>query len=134
MQAALERLVRERGGEMCEYCRLGQEFTELLFVIDHIIARQHGGATVEGNLALSCEFCNRHKGPNIASVDPDTNAIVPLFNPRQDRWTDHFRWDGATVVGLTPSARATIRALSMNHPVQWFRRSALLAEGGTLNT
>ena len=134
MQAALERLVRERAGGMCEYCRLGQEFTELPFVIDHIIAKQHGGATVEGNLAVSCEFCNRHKGPNIAGVDPDTNAIVPLFNPRNERWTDHFRWDGATVVGLTPSARATIRTLSMNHPVQWFRRSALLAEGGSLNT
>jgi len=133
MQVALERLVRERAGEVCEYCRLQQKFSELLFVIDHIIARQHGGKTEEDNLAVCCEFCNRHKGPNVAGVDPDSGVIVPLFNPRRDQWIDHFRWEKAIAVGLTPSARATIRTLAMNHPVQLLRRAAILDEGGQPN-
>jgi len=37
---------------------------------DHIIARQHGGQTTADNLAFACIHCNRHKGPNIASIDP----------------------------------------------------------------
>jgi 5-methylcytosine-specific restriction endonuclease McrA len=40
--------------------------------IDHIIAEQHGGATIADNLALACLHCHRPKGPNIASIDVET--------------------------------------------------------------
>jgi hypothetical protein len=40
------------------------------FPIDHIVAQQHSGSTVFGNLALSCLHDNSHKGPNIAGLDP----------------------------------------------------------------
>jgi hypothetical protein len=129
MLAAIERLVRERAGGICEYCRLRQAFSEYLFVIDHIIARQHGGETEEANLAVCCVFCNRHKGPNVAGVDPETGNIIPLFNPRNQHWNDHFRWEGPTLIGTTASGRATIRALAMNHGNQWAKRSVLLSEG-----
>jgi hypothetical protein len=41
---------------------------------------------------------------------------VALFNPRQQRWHDHFAWsDNATrISGLTACGRATIAALQMN--------------------
>jgi hypothetical protein len=87
------------------------------FQIDHIIARQHGGLTVSENLALSCFHCNTHKGPNIASLDPLTGALVPLYHPRRDPWAAHFQWDGPLVVGLTPAGRATVRVLAMNDPL-----------------
>jgi hypothetical protein len=42
---------------------------------------------------------------------------VRLFHPRNDRWTDHFWWDGPIAVGRTAIARATILVLWMNHPI-----------------
>jgi hypothetical protein len=44
---------------------------------------------------------------------------VPLFNPRFDRWDDHFAWspDATRMIGLTPEGRATIAALVLNRPV-----------------
>jgi hypothetical protein len=129
MDAALEQLVRHRAGDTCEYCRLPQQFYRLSFSIDHIIARQHRGPTTESNLALACPFCNSHKGPNIAGIDLLTQKITRLFHPRQDVWTDHFRWNGAVIVGVTDIARATIAVLAINHPVQIAIRNTLLDEG-----
>jgi 5-methylcytosine-specific restriction endonuclease McrA len=40
--------------------------------IDHIIAKKHGGRTEAENLALSCTLCNKYKGSDPASVDPET--------------------------------------------------------------
>lgn len=101
MERALEELVRARAQNLCEYCRLHQTQHPWRFEIDHIIAEQHGGATNAQNLALCCPKCNRHKGLNLSGVDPLSSQIVPLFNPRQQRWLDHFRWNGAVLVGLT---------------------------------
>jgi hypothetical protein len=39
---------------------------------------------------------------------------VPLFHPRQDLWSDHFRWSGARLIGRTTTGRATILALGMS--------------------
>ena len=44
MDAALVRLVWQRAGHRCEYCRMAQEYDEATFEIDHIIARKHGGS------------------------------------------------------------------------------------------
>jgi hypothetical protein len=38
-----------------------------------------------------------------------------------DNWNEHFRLDDATIVGLTPSGRATAKLLNFNAP----RRTAL---------
>src|SRR5579862_4727541 len=95
-----DKAVRERAGHCCEYCQLPQKFSKLKLVIDHIIARQHVENDSPGNLALACGWCNRHKGPNIAGIDPETLALVRLFHPREDRWTDHFRWRDSMVVGI----------------------------------
>jgi len=81
---------------------------------DHIIAKQHGGETTLENLALACMQCNRCKGPNIASVDPETKRIVPLFHPRTDRWSDHFRADDERITPLTAVGRATAALLEFN--------------------
>ena len=81
MDAGLRRFVRERAGNRCEYCRVHQDQDPFYgFPIDHIIAQQHRGETELDNLCLSCYRCNSHKGPNIASIDPVTGDMVPLFH------------------------------------------------------
>jgi len=115
MESALRSLVRRRAGDVCEYCRLPQAASRYVrFHVEHVIARQHGGATEPDNLALACSFCNFHKGPNIAALDPESGQVVPLYHPRRDRWTDHFTWEGTLVVGLTAVGRATVQLLAMN--------------------
>lgn len=47
---------------------------------DHIIAVQHGGDTSLSNLAYTCHQCNRYKGPNLASIDPDTGDRAFCFS------------------------------------------------------
>lgn len=88
----LEQRVRKRAAGLCEYCQLPQSAYPLPFQIDHVIARQHGGKTQSNNLALACPRRTRSKGPNIAGFDPASWKISPLFHPRRDLWSDHFRW------------------------------------------
>src|SRR5581483_794962 len=50
------------------------------------------------------------KGPNLSSIDPISNEIVPLFHPRRQQWDEHFTWDGARLIAKTPAGRATLRS------------------------
>ncbi len=127
MDPALEAEVKKRAQGVCEYCRLPEACQRVPFQIDHIIAEQHEGATVFENLANACLRCN--KRPNIAGVDSITGEIVRLFHPRRDRWQEHFEWQSALLVGLTPIGRATIAVLGINFPSAVALREELIAEG-----
>jgi hypothetical protein len=129
MRKDLERRIKRRAGERCEYCLMPQSAIAFTFPIDHIIARQHGGTTRAENLAFACILCNRHKGPNLAGIDPVTGEMVALFHPRRDRWIDHFEWHGGILVGKTPCGRTTIRVLAMNQREWVAIRIALMDEG-----
>lgn len=85
-----------------------------------------------GDLALACDRCNAHKGPNLASIDEKSGELVSLFNPRMDAWSDHFRFRGSEIVGLTPMGRATARLLNMNGPRRRQLRDEWLQDHGTL--
>ncbi len=76
-----------------------------------------------------CHFCNSHKGPNLAGIDPATGKLVVLFNPRSQKWGRHFRWDGPHLIGRTAIGRATIVVLAMNGLVRVALRAALIADG-----
>jgi hypothetical protein len=111
---ALRTLVQRRAGHRCEYCLLHEEDAELGHEPDHIVSRKHRGETVENNLAWTCFACNRHKGSDLASIDAHTGQIVRLFNPRIDRWDEHFRLEDALIVPLTPEGRVTEFLLQLN--------------------
>jgi hypothetical protein len=51
--------------------------------------------------------------------------LVPVFNPRQDNWTDHFRWEGGgmVIVGKTAVGRATVALLALNDSYHQMARS-----------
>src|SRR4051812_19992387 len=129
MDAATERLVWQRAGSCCEYCRMPQEYDEITFEIDHIIARKHHGAGVAGNLALSCFHCNSFKGSDIAGRDPLTRKLTPLFHLRRHKWDRHFRWAGAYLIGRTPVGRVTVDLLNINDPLRVELREELIEEG-----
>jgi hypothetical protein len=115
MGPAIRSLVRHRAGDRCEYCRLPQAAAPFVpFHVEHIVAQQHGGSDDLSNLAWSCHRSNAYKGPNLASIDPQTGAIAPLYHPRSDVWTEHFRAEGAVIIGITPTARATAWLLRFN--------------------
>lgn len=129
MNQLLVQQVWRRADNRCEYCRIPHPHYRLPFQVDHIIARQHGGTTILENLAMACYHCNRFKGPNIAGIDPDSGDLVRLFHPRADTWADHFRWDGARIVGQTAIGRVTVHVLSMNADDLLRLRVELLEEG-----
>jgi hypothetical protein len=121
-----------RAENRCEYCRISSPRYRLPFQIDHIIARQHGGPTAIGNLALACLHCNRFKGPNIAGLDPESGELVRLFHPRTDLWEEHFRLEGARIAGRTAIGRATVQVLAMNAADLLLVRLELIREGISL--
>jgi 5-methylcytosine-specific restriction endonuclease McrA len=130
MDDELRSLVIARADSRCEYCRIHQEHDPFYgFPVDHIIAQQHRGPTSSDNLALSCLRCNSHKGPNIASIDPESGELVPLFHPRRDSWADHFTWNGPILVGRTAVGRATVEILANNHADAVLLRQSLIEEG-----
>ena len=129
MDRPLQEFVWRRANANCEYCHVPQSCDALAFEIDHIIGLQHLGSTSDDNLALACYACNHHKGPNIAGFDVVTEQIVALFHPRRDNWSEHFRWSGPTLEGLTPAGRVTVHVLSINRDVRVALRRALILEG-----
>jgi hypothetical protein len=129
MDAALIRQVWQRAKDLCEYCQLPQECDDRTFEIDHIISRKHRGPTVASNLALSCFRCNTYKGSDISGLDPRTRKLTPLFNPRRHKWTRHFRWQGAYLIGLTPIGRVTVEVLNINDIFRVELREELIVEG-----
>jgi 5-methylcytosine-specific restriction endonuclease McrA len=80
---ALRKEVVERAGYCCEYCLLSIDVVIANLEVEHIVAEKHGGRTESSNLALACVRCNRHKGTDVGSFDPETGLLTPFFHPRQ---------------------------------------------------
>ena len=130
MSPELRQQVRERAGGRCEYCRLPDKL-ELAgpFHVEHVIARQHRGKDVLSNLAWACSRCNRHKGTNLSGVDPDSDEVVPLFNPRREHWPEHFEVVGVIIRGRSPAGRTTAWLLQMNAERRVELRAELISQG-----
>ena len=90
---------------------------------------KHGGATIAENTALACIDCNRHKGSDLTAIDPISNQIVRVFDPRNQQWHDHFYLDGATILGMSATGRATVIMLRLNDPMRVLERSFLIEVG-----
>lgn len=114
---ALRQAVIERADGRCEYCQTWQAIV-VEMEIDHVLPESAGGRTEADNLCLTCVGCNGFKLAFQHGPDPETGVLAPLFNPRSDRWEEHFRWsdDGTHLVGLTAVGRATVARLQMNRP------------------
>lgn len=126
---AMRRAVIERAHERCEYCLIHQNDSLFTHEVDHIIPEKHRGTSNSENLCLACLDCNRHKGSDFASFDPESGGIVLLFNPREQVWADHFRLDGPRIEPLTAEGRVTVFVLKLNDEMRLRGREALSKAG-----
>jgi len=111
---ALRREVRERARGRCEYCLLPEEQAYFPHEPDHIIATKHGGKSTADNLALACFNCNRFKGSDIASIDPESGEFTRFFDPRTQEWSQHFSIDRGLIKPRTATGRVTELVLKLN--------------------
>ena len=95
VSAAMRRAVRERAQRRCEYCHADERWQFVRFTTDHVQPQSMGGSDDADNLALACRNCNERRGNRLDGRDPETGEVVPRFNPRRDRWAEHFIWDVA---------------------------------------
>lgn len=126
---ALRRLVATRANQLCEYCLMHEDDTYFGCQVDHVISEKHGGPTNPENTAYACSFCNRSKGSDIGSLIWRTNQFVRFYNPRIDRWSDHFRLNGITILALTEIGEVTVKILDLNHIDRLFEREELQRQG-----
>ncbi len=129
MSRSQRQRVAERAQHRCEYCRYPENASLIAHQLDHIIPRQHGGGDELGNLALACALCNRSKGPNLASLDSETDGVVPLYNPRMQDWSAHFQLEAECIIGLTSTGRATAALLHFNDEARMLERRLLIQSG-----
>lgn len=122
---ALRKIVAERAGHCCEYCKLREEDAFFAFEIDHIVSLKHGGETIPENLALSCFACNNYKGSDIGTVLLPERKFVRLFDPRIDIWEKHFTVQDGEIIALSEIARATAKVLKFNATDRIIERRAL---------
>ena len=111
--------VRASAGNRCGYCLSPQHLVLGWLEIEHLAPTSQGGSDDELNLWLSCRMCNGYKSDQTDALDPVSNRRVRLFNPRRQKWSEHFAWsdDGTHILGKTPCGRATVIALQMNNPI-----------------
>ena len=88
--------------------------------VEHIVPVARGGEDTAANWALACRACNLYKATHISGRDPEREAVVRLFHPREDRWEDHFQVapESGEMVGRTPVGRATVVRLGLNSKAQ----------------
>jgi HNH endonuclease len=103
--------IRQRANFLCEYCHSSEEASTSLFTFDHLIPQSLGGDDTEHNLALACHRCNSRRYNFTDGIGPETQIPVPLFNPRQNNWPEHFIWstDGQKILAVTSIRRATLK-------------------------
>ncbi|MBW4671846.1 MAG: HNH endonuclease [Cyanomargarita calcarea GSE-NOS-MK-12-04C] len=112
----IDRRVRNSARNRCGYCLSPQHLVMARLEIEHIIPISKGGSNDESNLWLGCPLCNGYKSDKTTGIDPETEDIVKLFNPRTQVWSEHFCWteDGLRIVGKTPTGRATVVVLHLS--------------------
>lgn len=127
----LRRRVAEQARHRCGYCLTQEAVIGSSMEIDHLLPRSLGGLSTEENLWLACSLCNDHKSNRLFVIDPDTGVNVRVFNPRQQKWAEHFAWaEGATRIdGRTAGGRATVAALQLNRPSLVLARKLWVAAG-----
>ena len=128
ISAELRQTVAERAKQLCEYCLIAEADTFYGCEVDHIISVKHGGTSDADNLAYACVLYNRAKGSDVGSISR-AGEFIRFFNPRTDRWAEHFRLDGPMIQPLTPIGEVTTRILGFNDTERLHEREEMIRFG-----
>lgn len=128
ISAELRQTIVDRANHLCEYCLIAEEDSFYGCQVDHIISLKHGGSSDVDNLAFACALCNRAKGSDVGSI-ATSGEFTRFFNPRTDRWLDHFRLEGATIHPLTPIGEVTVRIFGFNDSARLHEREEMIRFG-----
>src|SRR5713226_125229 len=109
----LRQTIADRASLLCEYCLIAEADTFYGCEVDHIISLKHDGSSEADNLAYACALCNRSKGSDVGSISR-TGEFTRFFNPRTDRWAEHFELELAVIRTLTVIGEVTARILEFN--------------------
>jgi hypothetical protein len=121
------KLVAIRAFLLYEYCLIHDSDNIHSCQIDHIISLKHNGIHHPDNLAYCCIFCNRYKGTDVGTII--NGSFTEFYNPRKDRWNNHFRLKGALILPKTDVGMATVSILRLNEDNRVFERELLIDEG-----
>lgn len=127
----IQRGLVERADGLCEYCKSPANISSQPFVADHIFPISKGGKSEFDNLAFSCQGCNSYKYNKTSGKDLITGNDAQIFNPRIQKWANHFSWseDGLEIIGISSVGRVTIHELKMNR-IQLQNLRSLLVNAG----
>jgi len=128
ISAELRQTIADRANGLCEYCLIAEADTFYGCEVDHIISLKHGGSSKPENLAYACALCNRAKGSDVGSVST-SGEFTRFFNPRTDRWVEHFRLDAAVIRPLTIVGEVTARILGFNDSARLHEREEMIRFG-----
>jgi hypothetical protein len=106
-----------RANHNCEYCKTPEQYSGLALEIDHIKPQSANGTDSLDNICAACRTCNKYKHDFLTGIDPETDQEQSLYNPRSEKWSDHFLWsdNGIYILGKSSTGRATIARLEMNN-------------------
>lgn len=128
ISANLRQTIADRANLLCEYCLIAEVDAFFGCEVDHIIGLKHGGSSESDNLAYACALCNRAKGSDVGSVST-TGEFTRFFNPRTDRWAEHFRLEQAAISPLTTVGEVTARILGFNDSARLHEREEMIRFG-----
>lgn len=128
INAELRQTIADRANLSCEYCLIAEADTFYGCQVDHVISLKHGGSSDADNLAYACALCNRAKGSDVGSI-ASSGEFTRFFNPRTDRWPDHFRLEGATIRPLTLIGEVTARIFGFNDSTRLHEREEMIRFG-----
>ncbi|MGH7194284.1 MAG: HNH endonuclease [Candidatus Saccharimonadales bacterium] len=94
-----------------------------------MISEKHGGLTSADNLAYACVYCNRSKGTDLGSIAQTSGQYIRFFNPRVDRWYEHFSIKSASIEPVTEIGEVTAQILALNSVERLLEREALVMIG-----
>ncbi len=129
LPASIRSQVFVRANFVCEYCLIHQNECHYRLHVDHVIGLKHSGPDDFDNLACACVFCNLNKGTDLGSIDWGTRDLVRFFNPRADRWAEHFCLNGASIEPLTKIGEVTVGIFGFNTEDRLLERSLLIEAG-----
>ena len=125
ISAELREAIANRASQLCEYCLVAEIDTLYGCEVDHIISLKHGGSSEPDNLAYACALCNRAKGSDVGSIAA-SGEFTRFFNPRTDRWAEHFRLEGSSIQPLTMIGEVTARILGFNDGARLHEREEMI--------